>query len=114
MPSSSSQPPPTRLHTPTIAPKPPFVPPSHIPSSSSSTPHTRIHTPSINITTSPSPHPIPSPASIGGPSPTVGEHGTPSPMSGDIIAPASTGDPNDAYQNPPLHEHPMIEPIGRG
>jgi len=45
MSSSSSQPPPIGLHTPIVAPKPHFVPPSHIPSSSFSTPHTRLHTP---------------------------------------------------------------------
>ncbi|QCD96203.1 hypothetical protein DEO72_LG6g905 [Vigna unguiculata] len=73
MSSSSFQPPPIELHTP-IAPTSPFVPPSHIPSSSSSVPHIGIHTSSANITASPSPHTIPFLASIGGPSPTVGEH----------------------------------------
>jgi len=113
MSSSSFQPPPTELHTP-IAPTSPFVPPSHIPSSSSSVPHTGIHTSSANITASPSPHTIPSLASIGGPSPTVGEHGTPSLVPGDIVAPTSTGDPSDEDQDPPLHDRPMIELVGRG
>jgi len=72
MPSSSSQPPPTGLYTLAAAPRPPFVPPSHIPSSSSSASYTRLHTPSVDIGASPSPHTVPSPASIGGPYSIVG------------------------------------------
>jgi len=87
MSSSSSQPPPIGLHTPVVAPRPPSVPPSHIPSSSSSAPHTGLHTPSTDIGASPSPHTVPSPASIGGPSSGVGQQSTPSPVAGDIVAP---------------------------
>ncbi|QCD99797.1 hypothetical protein DEO72_LG7g1083 [Vigna unguiculata] len=80
MSSSSSQPPPTGLHT-------PVVPPFHIPSSSSSAPHTGLHTPSTDIGASPSPHTVPSPASIGGPSSVVGQQSAPSPVAGDIVSP---------------------------
>ncbi|QCD94407.1 hypothetical protein DEO72_LG5g2490 [Vigna unguiculata] len=89
MSSSSSQPPPTGLHTPVVAPRPPSVPPSHIPSSSSSTPHTRLHTPSADIEASLSPHIVPSSASIGGPSSAIGQRSEPSAVTGDIVAPQS-------------------------
>ena len=68
MSSSSSQPPPTRLLPPVVAPRPRSIPPSHIPSSSYSTPHIAIHTPFVDIRASISPHIVPSPTSIGGPS----------------------------------------------
>ncbi|QCD93129.1 hypothetical protein DEO72_LG5g1200 [Vigna unguiculata] len=87
MPSSYSQPPPIGLHIPVVAPRAPSVPPSHIPFSSSSTPHTGLHTPSTDIGASPSPHTVPSPASIGGPSSAVGQQSAPSPVAGDIVAP---------------------------
>jgi len=115
MSSSSSQPPPTGLHTLVVAPKPPSVPPSHIPSSSSSAPHTGLHTSSTNIGASPSPHTVPSPASMGGPSSVVGHHFAPSPVAGDIVAPQPMVDSNlDAEPDPPLQDRPMIEPVGRG
>ncbi|QCD82857.1 hypothetical protein DEO72_LG2g3198 [Vigna unguiculata] len=82
MSSSSSQPPPTGLHTPVVAPRPPSVPPSHISSSSSSAAHTGLHTPSTDIGASPSPHTVPSPASISGPSSAVGQQFAPSPVAG--------------------------------
>ena len=96
--SLSSPAPPTGLHNPTS------ISVIHMSSSSSSTPHTRIHTPSANIAACPSPHTIPSPTSIGGPSPIVGEHGTPSQVLGHYVAPTSIGDPNDVDQDPPLHD----------
>ena len=108
MPSSSSQPPPIGLHT-------PVVPPFHIPSSSSSAPHTGLHTPSTDIRASPSPHIVPSPASIGGLSPAVGQQSAPSPVAGDIVAPQPMVDADlDAEPDPPLQDRPMIEPVGRG
>jgi len=115
MSSSSSQPPPTELHTPVVAPKAPSVPPSHIPSSSSSAPHTGLHTPSTDIGASPSPHTVPSPASIGGPSSAVGQQSAPSPVAGDIVAPQPMVDLDlDAEPDPPLQDRPMIEPVDRG
>ncbi|QCE10679.1 hypothetical protein DEO72_LG10g1910 [Vigna unguiculata] len=62
------------------------VPPFRIPSSSFSTPHTGLHTPSTDIGASPSPHIVPSPASIGGPSSTVGQQLAPSPVAGSSSA----------------------------
>ncbi|XP_027905994.1 uncharacterized protein LOC114165611 [Vigna unguiculata] len=106
MSSSSSQPPPTGLHTPIVAPRPPSVPPFHIPSSSSSAPHTGIHTPSTDIGASPSPHNVPSPASIGGPSFAVGQQSAPSPVAGDIVAPQPMVD-NDLDAEP---DHPLFVP----
>ena len=101
--SLSSQPPPTRLHTLAAALRPPFVPLSHIPSSSFSAPHTGLHTPFANIGTSHSPHTLPSPASIGGPSSAVGQQSAPSPIAGDMVAPQPMVDPDlDAEHDPPL------------
>jgi len=115
MSSSSSQPPPTGLHTLAAAPRPPFVPPSHIPSSSSSASHTGLHTPSADIGASPSPHTVPSPTSIGGPSSTIGQQSAPSPIAGDMVAPQPMVDPDlDVEHDPPLQDFPMIELVGRG
>ena len=111
VPSSSSQPPPTGLHNPVVAPRPSLsVPPLHMPSSNSSNPVTGLHP---SGTPSSSPHTVPSPASVGGPSWAAGTS-SPSPGAGDVVGPGcAVADPN-AEDEAPLHDRPTIEPVGRG